>query len=122
MPIVTVELVGDELRGREPSLAQSLADVIAKALRSPPGQTWVRLRWISHEDYAENETRVTFDEFPVFVTVLKRLPPAGSELQVEVALLTQAIANEVGRPPQLVHVEYAPSAAGRVSFGGKLVQ
>ena len=30
MPIVTVELVGDDQPDREPSLAQSLADVIAR--------------------------------------------------------------------------------------------
>lgn len=122
MPIVTVELVGDEQRDRGSSLAQRLAHVIAKALHSPPGQTWVRVRWLRRDDYAENETPVRVGDLPVFVHVMKRLAPAGAELQAEVSALTEVIAREVGRSPSLVHVEYAPSAAGRMAFGGKLVQ
>jgi hypothetical protein len=59
---------------------------------------------------------------PVFVTVLVRQSPVGADLQAEVAALTQAIAQVVRRPGTSVHLEYAPAAAGRVSFGGKLVR
>jgi hypothetical protein len=43
-------------------------------------------------------------------------------LQAEVTALTNGIAQIMGRPFTCVHVEYAPTAVGRVSFGGKLVQ
>ena len=122
MPIITVELVGDEPRDRESSLAQTLAHVIAKALHSAPGQTWVRVRWLRRENYAENATEGGVGGLPVFVTILKRSAPAGAELEAEVSALTQVIAQAVGRPPSLVHVEYAPSAAGRMAFGGRLIQ
>jgi phenylpyruvate tautomerase PptA (4-oxalocrotonate tautomerase family) len=122
MPIVTVEIVGDEQRTRERSLAQLLADAVAGVLDSSPGQTWVRVRWLGHENYAENGTAVSAGELPVFVSVLKRSPPVGPELEAEVSALTRAIADVIGRSANLVHIEYAPPAAGRVSFGGKLIQ
>jgi phenylpyruvate tautomerase PptA (4-oxalocrotonate tautomerase family) len=122
MPIVTVELVVDAGIALEQDLAQSLADAIGRALKSPSGQTWVRLRSLGRSEYAENEASVGSDDLPVFVTVLKRQVPLGAELQAEAAALTQATAQVVRRPASCVHVEYAPAAAGRVSFGGKLVE
>jgi phenylpyruvate tautomerase PptA (4-oxalocrotonate tautomerase family) len=122
MPIVTVDLVVESGIALDQDLAQSLADGIGRALKSPSGQTWVRLRSLGRSDYAENESLLGADELPVFVTVLKRQLPLGAELGGEVAALTQAIAQIVRRPVACVHVEYAPAAAGRVSFGGKLVE
>jgi phenylpyruvate tautomerase PptA (4-oxalocrotonate tautomerase family) len=122
MPIITIEVVGSDADGRELALAQLLADAIARALHSAPGQTWVRVRWLRRELYAENERSLDIEELPVFVTVLKRSPPAGPCLDSEVSALTETIARVVGRAPQCVIIEYAPSAAGRVAFGGTLVQ
>ena len=122
MPIVSVEVVADRGRMLEPNLTQSLADAVGRVLNSPPGQTWIRLRWLWREEYAENEALVYSAELPVFVTILERQPPAGALLQAEVTALTHAIAQVIGRPAACVHVEYAPAAAGRVSFGGRLVQ
>jgi len=122
MPIVTVELVVDPDRAPERNLTQSLADAVGRVLKSPPGQTWIRLRLLGRDEYAENEVLVDSVELPVFVTVLERQPPAGAMLLAEVTALTHAIAYVIGRPAACVHVEYAPAAAGRVSFGGKLVQ
>ena len=122
MPIVTVEVVADVDHALEPRLAQSLADTVGRALNSPAGQTWVRIRSLGRDQYAENESLVEAGGMPVFVTVLERLPPSGAELPAEVATLTQAIAQVVGRPAACVHIEYVPAAVGRVSFGGKLVQ
>jgi phenylpyruvate tautomerase PptA (4-oxalocrotonate tautomerase family) len=121
MPIVTVELVGEEQRDREASLAQSLANAIATALHSGPGQTWVRVRWLRPNDYAENGSSVSSGDLPVFVGIVKRLVPVVPELEAEISELTRVIAQEVRRPPQSVHIEYAPSAAGRLSFGGSLM-
>ena len=121
MTIVTVELVVDAGIALEQNLVQSLADAIGRALKSPSGQTWVRLHSLGRSEYAENRATVGTDELPVFVTVLK-WQPLGAELQAEAAALTQAIAQVVRRPAGCVHVEYAPAATGRVSFGGKLVE
>ena len=122
MPIVTVEIVADSDRAIEHNLAQLLADAVGRALDSPPGQTWVRLRSIDRNQYAENESPVDAGEMPVFVTVLKRNLLLGAELEAEVTALTRSIARIVGRPASCVHIEYAPAVHGRVSFGGSLVQ
>ena len=122
MPIVTVELVADPDRPLEHNLTQSLADTVGRVLNSPPGQAWVRLRSLQRDEYAENDALVDAALLPVFVTLLERQPPTGAELQAEVAALTHAIAQVIGRPAVCVHIEYAPAAVGRVSFGGKLVQ
>ena len=122
MPIVTVELVADPDRPLERNLTQSLADTVGRVLSSPRGQTWIRLRLLPRDGYAENDALVDAAELPVFVTLLERQPPTGAELQAEVTALTHAIAQVIGRPVTCVHVEYAPAAVGRVSFGGKLVQ
>ena len=77
---------------------------------------------LSQEHYAENESRVEASDLPVFVTVLKRATPADAELAAEVTALTSAIAKTLGRAASCVHIEYAPAARGRLSFGGKLVE
>jgi phenylpyruvate tautomerase PptA (4-oxalocrotonate tautomerase family) len=122
MPIVTVELVGDEPHAAEPSLAQPIADAVARVIGSSPGQTWVRVRWLPRGNYAENNVVVSGRDLPVFVGILMHSPPVGEALASQVSALTRAIADAVGRPANLVHVEYAPAASDRVSFGGKLVR
>jgi phenylpyruvate tautomerase PptA (4-oxalocrotonate tautomerase family) len=122
MPIVTVELITHPDRPLESNLTQSLADAVGRVLNSPRGQTWIRLRLLPRDGYAENDALVDATELPVFVTLLERQPPLGAALQAEVTGLTHAIAQVIGRPAACVHVEYAPAAVGRVSFGGKLVQ
>jgi len=61
-------------------------------------------------------------ELPAFVTILHAHPPAGAALAAEVLAVTSAVANCLGRPAERVHVQYAPAAAGRQAFGGKLVE
>jgi phenylpyruvate tautomerase PptA (4-oxalocrotonate tautomerase family) len=122
MPIVTVEVVAAANDAMAQDLAQSLADAISGTLKSPPGQTWVRVRSIARDQYAENEALLDPAQLPVFVTILKRQMPQRAELEREVAALTGAVAKVVGRPATCVHIEYAPAAAGRLAFGGRLVQ
>lgn len=122
MPIITVEVVVGTDPAPEEELAQALADAIGGALGSPTGQTWVRLRRIARGDYAENGHRIEVGELPVFVTVLRRRPPRGGELEAEIGVLVRTIAQVLRRPPAAVHVEYAPDATGRVAFGGRLVE
>jgi phenylpyruvate tautomerase PptA (4-oxalocrotonate tautomerase family) len=122
MPIIDVELVTGAAGVIAAGTAQSLADVVGRTLGSPPGQTWVRVRVLPRDHYAENGSPVAMTASPVFVTVLKRTHPARTELAREISALTEAIAQALGRPASCVHVEYAPAAAGRLAFGGRLVE
>ena len=118
MPIVTVEVVAGANDAMVQDIAQSLADAIGRALESPPGQTWVRVRPLARNQYAENEAILDAAQLPVFVTILKRQTPQRAELEGEITALTRAVAQAIGRPAACVHIEYAPAAAGRLSFGG----
>ena len=120
MPIIDVEIVVAPNDPVAAYLAQSLADAAGRALDSPAGQTWVRLRLLAREHYAENESVLATTELPVFVTVLKRALPRPDEVTTEIARLTESIADVLGRDRTCVHVEYAPAASGRLAFGGKL--
>lgn len=122
MPVITVEVVASPERASTAGLANLLADAIGLALESPPGQTWVRVHPLPIDLYAENATTPDPDNLPVFVTLLARLPPSGAELEREVGLLTRAVAQAIARPPHCIHIEYAPAALGRLSFGGSLVR
>ena len=122
MPIVDVELVAGASGVVVPGLAQSLADAVGRTFQSPPGQTWVRLRVLERDHYAENESCLETTDLPVFVRVLKRAVPEGAKLAGEIMELASAIAEITGRPVSCVHVEYAPAARGRLGFGGQLVE
>ena len=122
MPVVTVEIVAPNAPAAVHGLAQMLADAVGFALESPPGQTWVRVRAVPVDQYAENEAIPDAANFPVFVTILERQPPQGAELVRQVTALTGVIAQVIARPSHCVHIEYAPAALGRLSFGGTLVQ
>jgi phenylpyruvate tautomerase PptA (4-oxalocrotonate tautomerase family) len=122
MPVVTVEFVSDSDHPIREGLAQALADAIGRVLATPPGHTWVRLRALQSNQYAENDTHLEATSLPVFITVMVRIPPAGAELSAQIAALTQAVAQVFGRPGSCIHIEYASAGSGRVSFGGRLVE
>lgn len=121
MPIVDVELVCSS----EQQAAQVSAGVLASALGavfgSPPGRTWVRVRFLPSSAYAENECALNAEQLPVFVTVLHAHWPEGEALASQVRQVTHAVASCLSRPPERVHVQYVPEAAGRQAFGGELV-
>ena len=120
MPIVDVEIIGDDVPGRHGS-ARDLADALGRVFATAPGRTWVRIRDLPASAYAENEAEAATDGDPVFVTVLHAHPPEGAMRATEVAAVTRAVADWVRRDPRRVHVQYAPAAAGRQAFGGTLV-
>ena len=122
MPIVDVELVSESEAEFSATSAEALANALGAALGSQPGHTWVRLRYLNNMCYAENLAARSQIELPVFVTVLLAHPPVDLELAKQVAAVTKAVANGVGRSMEVVHVQYAPAAAGRQAFGGELVQ
>jgi len=111
MPILDVELVGEP--PADGDLARRLADAAGVVLKTPPGKTWVRLRFLS--DYAENGGGPPAGIRPVFVSVLT----ADASKDSAEALAT-AIAEACGRSAENVHILYEPPARGRIAFGGKL--
>ena len=120
MPILEVEIVGDPKSDTE-GLARRLADAAGLALGSGPHGTWVRLRYLPADQYAENGGLIA-GTLPVFVNLILADPPAGAELARVLGELTDAIAAGAGRPPENVHIAVEPGARGRIAFGGKLVQ
>lgn len=121
MPIVDVRAVVSSAQPLQAGAAAALASTLGNALGAPPGRVWVRLHRIDESDYAENDTRVEKHQLPVFVCVLHAHPPEGSGRSQEAAVLTKAVAAALGRQEDRVHVEYACPGAGRVAFGGRLV-
>ncbi len=122
MPILDVEIVlkPEETIGRE--AAMELASRAAEVFGAPPRSTWVKLQTIAADRYAENGGDWPQDVYPVFVTVLKARLPAAEQMRREVAALTPAIAQVCARPAENVHIIYAPEGAGRVAFGGELIE
>ncbi len=119
MPIVDVEIVGaPEARLRD-GLARRIADAAGEVLRSRPGGTWVRLRYLDAAHYAENGGAPEGVR-PVLVSVLQAVVPDGDALSEQAARLASAVAEACGRPVENVHVVFEPPAAGRIAFGGKL--
>lgn len=121
MPIVDVELVCASEREAPPVSAEALASALGAVFGSPPGRTWVRVRFLSSSAYAENESKLSPENWPAFVTVLQAHWPVGEALAKQVQEVTQAVASCLSLPPERVHVQYAPEAAGRQAFGGNLV-
>lgn len=119
MPIVDVELVGGP--GLGPEVTRSLADALGEALAADVGRTWVRVRHLPADRYAEHGG-VDGDVHPVFVTVLERIQPTGPDLAYRVARITAAVAETTERDPANVHVLFEPGAKGRLAFGGRVVE
>jgi len=122
MPILEIELIGDPAEEATADLASRLADAAAEVFGSDPRQTWVRLGYTPVSQYGENSAGSPIDVAPVFVRVLKYRRPDAEQLRREVRLLAEAIGRESGRSPEQVHIVYEPDAAGRIAFGGKLVE
>ena len=121
MPIVDLELVSDsesELDALSPS---DLATALGQLFGSPPGNVWVRIRYLSSRRYAENEVDMATSELPVFVSVLQAHSPTGAARSEEVMAITEVVAALVGRSQERVHVRYEPDAAGSQAFGGRIV-
>ncbi len=121
MPVVDVEVVSGSGDEPQPGLSQRLADAVGDALGSAPGSTWLRLYVLPTDRYAENRTERADTPTPVFVTVLTRLRPQGTDLTEQIGRVTRAVASVMDADPELVHVIYAEPGRDRVAFGGRLV-
>jgi phenylpyruvate tautomerase PptA (4-oxalocrotonate tautomerase family) len=120
MPILEIEMIGAPAEDIRHELAQRIADAAGGVLRSDPQETWVRLRILPADQYAENGGTAE-GLAPVFVSVLRRRNPEGDDLSREVEELTSAIATACGRPKENVHVRYESPGADRQAFGGRLI-
>ena len=119
--MLTVEIVAAPGEERPEGLARHLADAASQVLESRPQGCWVRLSWREARDYAESAGGPPDGVYPVFCTVLLARRPRGERLRAQARQLTTAIAEVTGRPADNVHLLYEPQGAGRVVFGGTLV-
>jgi phenylpyruvate tautomerase PptA (4-oxalocrotonate tautomerase family) len=121
MPILEVEIVARPGEIIKENLVNHIADLAGEIFQSPPGRTWVRLRVLPAEHYAENGGGPPEGVYPVFVSLLKSQWPSQAQMAEEISSLTSALARVCERPQENVHVLYLPAAAGRTAFGGRLV-
>lgn len=117
MPIVDIEFVGPDH-----ATPQEYADALGDLFGGSSGTTWVRLRTLDRVSYAENGGPIPDEAQPVFVTVLHRLRPKGDELATFCETIAGRVSALSGRPIENIHLEFAEPAAGRVAFGGRLIE
>lgn len=122
MPIVDVHFVLPPMSAMPDGAASRLANALGTALGCKPGDLWLRLHALPASQYAENAPPEQTPELPVFVTVLRAHLKPGPELRAEALALAQVVAETLSMPRTRVHIEFAPPGAGRVAFGGDLVQ
>jgi phenylpyruvate tautomerase PptA (4-oxalocrotonate tautomerase family) len=120
MPILDIEIVLRPGERLDSQLTAAIADRVGQLFTAEPGTTWVKLRGLPAENYAENEMPGR-SIYPVFVSILRAALPPPDRLQAEITQLAGIIAQTCGRPAENVHLCYEPAGAGRVAFGGKLV-
>ena len=120
MPILDVEIVVGPEESLPDGLARQLADIAGAILESRPGGTWVKLRTLSREQYAENGD-LSEDIRPVFVSVLMSKRPNEETIKQQAQQLAEAFAQICQRPKENIHILYEANAAGRIAFGGELV-
>jgi phenylpyruvate tautomerase PptA (4-oxalocrotonate tautomerase family) len=121
MPIVDVELVRAGAEPAHADVAQPLADALGEVLGTPPGRTWVRVRYLDRTQYAENGAGA-LAALPVFVAIQMAHWPPDDALDAQIDRLTRKVAEVLQRPAAAVHVAYAPQGAGRQAFGGVRVR
>ena len=118
MPILDIEIV--TARPLDRGLASRLADMAGEVFGGPPGNTWVRVRALAPECFAENGIAEPEGHRSVFVKVLKARLPAGEALAAEMRALAEGVARACDRKLEHVHILYEPEAQGRIAFGGCL--
>lgn len=123
MPIVTLELIEDEMHQPVRANAlKTLTDELGELFNSAPSGTWVKLRYLPREHYAENATTLETTIRPTFVEVLKRdADTSSTDRAAEAARIAEIVALHLNRPIANTHIIYVPPGAGRVAFGGRLI-
>lgn len=119
MPVVEIEIVTRDGEIFPQQMVNSLADRLGEIFGSPAGGTWVRLRFLPRNQYAENGGKPEGVN-PAFVSVLKAHLPSLPDRQVEAQQIARVVSALCNRPVENVHVLYLPEASGRIAFGGEL--
>ena len=70
MPIVEIELVLKPNEIIQAEIVEELAEQLGEIFGSPKGTTWIKVRSLAHDHYAENG-EIPNRVFPVFVSILK---------------------------------------------------
>jgi phenylpyruvate tautomerase PptA (4-oxalocrotonate tautomerase family) len=120
MPILDVFVVVPEGNRRPAANAKTLANAVAAVFGADPGTVWVRVQALPQSMYAENGDDE--DPSPVFIKVQHADMKAPEHLEREARELAQIVAACLGCQTELVHIEYAPAARGRIAFGGRLLR
>src|SRR4030095_7717696 len=97
MPIVEVEVVCESEAEFNRLSVRGLANALGRTFASPPGTTWVELRYLGSTSEAESDAAVGGSELPVFVSVLHARVPQGDVLATEAKAVTHAVALHLGR-------------------------
>ncbi len=118
MPILEVELVRAPDEVVAPELAATLADAAGRVFETGPGRTWVRLRTLEAQHYAENGGT---GARPVFVSVLLADALPRETRALKARELADVVGAACNRAADRVHVLFEPSARGRIAFGGELL-
>jgi hypothetical protein len=113
MPILDIEIVLRPDQRITGNLAAEIAERAGAIFGSAPQQTWVKLRLLAREQYAENGAGPPEGVYPVFVSVLKAHMPAPELLQAEVAVLAEEIAAACARPIEQIHPHCVSSLCSR---------
>jgi hypothetical protein len=121
MPLIEIEIIGS-LNVPVSGLARKLADELGMLFGSAVGESWVRLRFLPKENYAENGADIPVGAQAIFVQVTKRQLPGPEILAQEARRISKVVAADCGRSADQVHVIYEAPGAGRIAFGGKLVE
>ena len=121
MPIIEIEIVSRPHETLAEDLAGQIADRAGVIFDTLPGRTWVRLRTLPYDNYAENDIESAVHPSPVFASVLKSRLPEPLDMAREVQALTVAIADLCNRPVDNVHIIYLQPASGRIAFGGVII-
>lgn len=121
MPILDVEMVTDD-RSNSETWAKQIADAAGTAFRTGEGTVWVKLRFVSPANYAENHVPGYSTPRPVFVSILCRDLPPEAEKQVLMRGLADRIGEILQIPAPWVHILFQPPARGRIGFGGEWLE
>lgn len=122
MPILDVEIVIERGRSISGHTAKQVAAAASEILGAEPSRTWVRLRPLLDELYAEGDGGPQDGVQPVFVTVLQASAPEPSVRRDQAEALAEVIGRICQRPADNVHVLFEPTAGGRIAFGGKIME
>ena len=120
MPILDVEIVLSPGESMPPDFAKRLADCSCEVFDTTPCTTWVKVRSVPAECFAENGGGPLAGAYPIFVSVLMVDMPPRKSLVPVVNRLKLLVSGVTGRPVCHIHVFFLPEGAGRVFMGGRL--